>query len=158
MGLESRRKLIDAHTKNSSYILFYIIFTQYKLLIPQNRNCQLSNMRQVKEKQKIQKAKIWTSTMLRLKVQEKVKPISHVTNQHIFKCFFSSLASMIIFFLYKDYNFWPVWVFMWRNKWLLDMNIFPQVLQWYGLSPVWVLICTNKWLLHLNIFPHVLQV
>lgn len=38
--------------------------------------------------------------MLRLKVQEKVKPISHVTNQHIFKWFFffSSLASMIIFF------------------------------------------------------------
>lgn len=26
--------------------------------------------------------------MLRLKVQEKVKPISHVTNQHIFKWFF----------------------------------------------------------------------
>lgn len=37
------------------------------------------------------------------------------------------------------------------------VNIFPQILQWYGLSPVWLLIWTNKLLLSVKVLPRVLQ-
>lgn len=41
---------------------------------------------------------------------------------------------------FQLYDLWPVGIFMWTTKWFLCVNIFPQVLQWYGLSPAWLLI------------------
>lgn len=47
--------------------------------------------------------------------------------------------------------------FMWINKVLRYVNLFPHVQQGYGFSPVWILMCVKRLLLRLKHFPHVLQ-